>query len=322
MDNQPLRLKVQATHICPICLEKDAIGGVGQGLTSAYFCARCGPFSITTSAEAMLRNVGQPMPYLSGWCRDQQLESREAIIDSQVVGQCKSSTVPSLRERAMRLLRWMVLLIDEEPSRDDLIVPDPSLYMGASYSTSDEQVNRLIRVLESIGFAERRSAGGGGAYRYTVVTAEGALAVDEIQRANSQSASGFVAMWFSDDTREAWENGIRPAIREAGYDPVRVDDIEHVGKIDDEIINQIRKARFVVADFTGHRGGVYFEAGYALGLDIPVIWTCHQRDLLQLHFDIRQYNCLVWTDPVELHKRLVQRIENVAGCGPRAPRHD
>jgi len=37
------------------------------------------------------------------------------------------------------------------------------------------------------------------------------------------------------------------------------------------------ECRFIVADFTGQRGGVYFEAGYALGLRKPVIWTC-KRD--------------------------------------------
>ena len=39
---------------------------------------------------------------------------------------------------------------------------------------------------------------------------------------------------------EVWEKGIRPAITEAGYEPVRVDKQEHVNKIDDEIIAEIR----------------------------------------------------------------------------------
>ncbi len=37
--------------------------------------------------------------------------------------------------------------------------------------------------------------------------------------------------------------------------------------------------RFMIADFTGHRGGVYFEAGFAHGLGIPVIWTCREDQL-------------------------------------------
>jgi hypothetical protein len=85
---------------------------------------------------------------------------------------------------------------------------------------------------------------------------------------------------------------------------------------DDEIISQIRKSRFLVADFTGHRGGVYFEARFAMGLGMPVFWTCRKDDLPHLHFDIRQYNCIDWADPADLAVRLRRRIEAVIGAGP------
>jgi nucleoside 2-deoxyribosyltransferase len=63
-----------------------------------------------------------------------------------------------------------------------------------------------------------------------------------------------------------------------------------------------------VADFTGHRGGVYYEAGFALGLGRPVIWTCHKDHLTQAHFDTRQYNHIEWSDSRELRERLRNRI--------------
>jgi nucleoside 2-deoxyribosyltransferase len=49
-----------------------------------------------------------------------------------------------------------------------------------------------------------------------------------------------------------------------------------VNDINDEIIAQIRRSRFMVCDLTGHRGGVYFEAGFAYGLGMPVIYTCRK----------------------------------------------
>ena len=70
--------------------------------------------------------------------------------------------------------------------------------------------------------------------------------------------------------------GIMPGIEDAGYKPYLVDEDEHIDKIDDKIIAEIRRSRFIVADFThgekGARGGVYFEAGFALG-------TWHSCDL-------------------------------------------
>jgi hypothetical protein len=70
---------------------------------------------------------------------------------------------------------------------------------------------------------------------------------------------------------------------------------EHINKIGDEIISQIRRSKFLIADFTGHRGGVYFEAGLAMGLGLLVFWTCRRDDLDKLHFDIRsEVQCPLW----------------------------
>lgn len=95
-----------------------------------------------------------------------------------------------------------------------------------------------------------------------------------------------------------------------------MDNVEHVNRIDDQVIAEIKKAAFVVADFTGHRGGVYFEAGFALGLGIPVIWTCRKDAMEDLHFDIRQYNTIDWESDEELARRLQHRIEATVGEGP------
>jgi len=72
-----------------------------------------------------------------------------------------------------------------------------------------------------------------------------------------------------------------------------------------------------VADFTGRRGGVYFEAGFALGLNLPVFWICRKDDLKKLHFDIRQYNFIIWEKPEELTKKLKDTIQAIIGTGPR-----
>lgn len=75
----------------------------------------------------------------------------------------------------------------------------------------------------------------------------------------------FVAMWFDASMKEVYYKGIEPAIREAGYEPTRVDQEQFLTKIDDKIIADIRGSAFVVADFThgegGQRGSVYYEAG-------------------------------------------------------------
>jgi nucleoside 2-deoxyribosyltransferase len=103
-------------------------------------------------------------------------------------------------------------------------------------------------------------------------------------------------MWFNESVHDAWRQAIRPAIEAAGYEPIRVDEVEHANRIDDEIISQIRRSKFLVCDLTGQRAGVYFEAGFGLGLGKQVIWTVHKDSLDLVHFDNRQYNFVVWND--------------------------
>lgn len=157
---------------------------------------------------------------------------------------------------------------------------------------------------------------------YTVtISPEGFAHLATLEQTVIDSSQAFVAMWFDDSVKEAWIQGIEPAIRNAGYDPVRIDNQEYIGKIDDEIIAEIRRSRFIVADFTqgddGARGGVYYEAGFAHGLNIPVIYTCKKGSMKHVHFDTRQYNHIDWKNPEELKKRLEDRISAVIGDGPR-----
>ena len=83
---------------------------------------------------------------------------------------------------------------------------------------------------------------------------------------------------------------------------------EHANKIDDEIIAEFRRSAFLVADFTDQRQNVYFETGFAIGLARQTVWTCRKDQIKDLHFDIRQYNCIDWNDAAELAQRLRRRI--------------
>ena len=124
---------------------------------------------------------------------------------------------------------------------------------------------------------------------------------------------GFVAMSFAEEMQNAFTNGIEPGIHDAGYEPLRVDKVHHNEKICDKIIAEIRRSRFMVADVTGQKPGVYFEAGFAMGLGQPVIWCCRNDDLSKVHFDTRQYNHIVWETPDRLREQLRDRIRATVG---------
>lgn len=143
-----------------------------------------------------------------------------------------------------------------------------------------------------------------------LLTQVGWRRLQELRSTVVRTKQVFVAMWFNPETDSAWSEGFKPALADdLKYDPIRIDKREHINKIDDEIVSAIRASSFLVADFTGDRGGVYFEAGLAMGLGKPVVWCCQDGVWAKkLHFDTRQYSHIMWKDPADLRKRLVARV--------------
>jgi hypothetical protein len=153
-----------------------------------------------------------------------------------------------------------------------------------------------------------------------LISPKGWAYLDSLRHTNPDSKIGFIAMWFDDSVKIAWiaiENGIR----NAGYKSFRVDQKEHNNDITDEIIAGIRGSKFSVADLTGHRNGVYYEAGFAKGLGLEVVWLCRKSDEKDRHFDIRQLSAIFWEEDKlpELSKALENRIVATIGRGPLQP---
>ena len=264
---------------------------------------------------------------LTSWLVDQRrLGVKCPEIDSNTITMAKQQKDLSVHDRADRLLQYIedqTVEIGKEfvfTPREVISTP----IAAWSESLSQEEVQYLLNYLDKQGWIALREYPPG---KYNIeigytLTVEGYTRLAELERANAESTKGFVAMWFDDSTQKAWEEGIKRGIEDAGYEPVRIDQQEHNNKIDDEIIAEIRRSRFVVADFTqgedGARGGVYYEAGFAHGLGIKVIFTC-RKDVLDnddIHFDTRQYNHIGWETPEELRERLAARISAVIGDGP------
>jgi hypothetical protein len=168
---------------------------------------------------------------------------------------------------------------------------------------------------------------------YYSLTYEGWERVETLSRKIINSKRCFVAMWFSKEMDKIYSEFIYKAIKETGYKPIIIKDKQYNNDINDEIISEIRKSKFVVADFTGNRGGVYYEAGFAYGLGLNVIYTCSEewfnktKDVQKkvtidgiekdgilkeerfIHFDINHNNFICWKNGEDLYNKLKKRIE-------------
>jgi nucleoside 2-deoxyribosyltransferase len=277
-------------------------------------CPQCIEYQVTFSAEPDLTEIAnQVKPRVSRWIHDQ----------------CRSGTVPKITTREIELLRNLRPLPFEQRANRVLkhiakqtkvygepfrLRGDPEFFAIAE-TFKAEDAKFILQYLHD----RKYVVSANDVSSTAIVTGDGFKEVDRLNEAREEFFQGFVAMWFDPQMDAIWREGFKPAIEEAGYEPVRLDETEHNNKICDEIIAKIRRARFVVADFTGESRGVYYESGFAAGLGIPVIFTCRQQgdDRDDLHFDVRQFNTIDWTDTADLRSKLTTRISATIGDGPR-----
>ncbi|MGK2742312.1 hypothetical protein ACSHT0_15615 [Tepidicaulis sp. LMO-SS28] len=299
---------------------------------------RCGGhYQISRSAAIVIGSKDDALKArLTTWIIDQrQLGEVAPTVLSSTIEEIENKQPLEISERATRLLEMMKLETPTVGERIQFSLRAPEQKMLAwSESTLNEEVKYLLDYLEENNFVKRLPPQQlSNDYIDYVVTPTGHNYLFEIKRKAVDSSRAFVAMWFDKSMSDAYTLGIEPAIRDAGYEAIRIDQHEHNNKIDDEIIAAIRRSAFLVADFTADfdlatnvdvnnpdrkcaRGGVYYEAGFAHGLNKPVIFTCRADTISRTHFDTRQYNHIVWTTPEELRERLGQRISATIGDGP------
>lgn len=282
-----------------------------------------GKYRVTNSVISQLRNITlQQKKAITSWLHSEREAGNESpeITDDNVRAIILRKPL-MLSEKATAALRFFDTHLQNlnDYWTLDLDKPSSEMYeMMAACEIGDEgELRRFLQVLNRMEYIEGTEHSSGWRYR---LTAKGHLKLEEIYRQRPDSQQAFIAMWFDETTQVMYDNCIAKAVIDCGYRPLRIDKKEHINKIDDEIIGEIRRSRFVIADFTcppnQPRGGVYYEAGFAAGLGIPVIWSANATSIGDLHFDTRQYNHIPWNSPDELYEKLRKRIGAVIGDGP------
>lgn len=309
-----------------------------------FECPRCGHFRIDrTTMEDYIDEkpfYKQPPPKwaanASGWMREHQ----DAVIDSSALDMFKNLETPPITDKAYKLIRWLdkqteccgrfVAIGDDKEAykqgKRDTQGGDkwPSELLPFPYAVcwvyGDDEFKYLLDYLKEIQFI---SFSWHAKSCQLTLMPKGYEYLDKY-RTNVDSNLGFCAMSFDQSLRPAWENAIEPAIKLAGYEAKRIDKHPHNGGIVDEILALIRRSKFIIADLTEERGGVYFEAGFAKGLGIEVIFTCQKNYFDKqkesksgLHFDVNHFNFLLWEENKysEFKTALRHRIEATLGRG-------
>ncbi len=305
-------------------------GNVAPDVREVIVSSRVGGgYSLTRDVRNQLRKIDDYMrARLTTWIAEQRSFGVECPHINLEVFQREISRRPlTVNERADRLLKY---IRSKTPHLGDALLYYPGIkvtpadkdyeMLAVSESINKKELTYLIEFLTELRFLTTLSSDN-ERYDFTI-SPTGYAHLAELETKSVSSDQAFVAMWFDSSMDNLYFKGIAPGIEKAGYKPMRIDKKVHNNKIDDEIIAEIRRSRFIVADFTqgddGARGGVYYEAGFARGLNIQVFSTCSADSIKDVHFDTNHYLHLLWSpdDFDNLSDKLAVAISATIGDGP------
>ena len=278
-----------------------------KALEEQIHCPTCGTYTVSIPTPGLLEKENNQKYILSALTRDASDRGTPLTLTTENI-QSSIESVHRPTSPLENMDRVLLLVMKRQTRADEIVDPNLNTDYPLVFAHDAQEYQYFLETLmeQSLLETPERSLSHLGRVGLTPAGWQRAL---ELQKTQRDSDQAFVAMWFAAELTDAWENGFKPALESTGFRPYRVDQSEHNDKIDDRIIAEIRRSGLLVADFTGHRGGVYFEAGFALGLGIPVIWTCRKDEIEKAHFDTRQYNHIVWTNPSEIKDKLALRID-------------
>lgn len=287
-------------------------------------CPRCGEYCINCHAIS-----AEPDPFIkerlylisavARWNseRGNLLQIEETLLkdrsefEARILNMCLLTT----QEKMDHILAYVA----EKSSPGESMIIDKESDYPLFYCTGKEEVQFWLNSLDFVALLGEVSPGDTKDHWELKLSAEGWQKVEEQAKPNIESKQAFVAMWFDDEMKSAYSEGIAKLEEDTGFSMLRIDMKQFNDKICDKILAEIRKSRFLIADVTGHRRAVYFEAGFAKGLGLPVIWTCRedQKDEVTSNFDTRQYSHIFWTEANELREKLRDRIIATVGMAPK-----
>ena len=261
--------------------------------------------------------------------RGEQAELTEAVITQAAHAAAAdprraTGAALSVRERGDRLL---LLLESLSRSLSEAVTLDDGardLALAWSATRDRESLWFVLQDLERrscIDLASRISES--GPERVATLQKEGLArlqALHQVLRPTPQTTTLYAALWRGGESGALFEQAIAPAAAAAGLHAVRLDREAAGNRPAGESLAAIRSARIVAVDLTGAPkemapGGLWFEAGFAAGLGLPVVWSCKNEAKLHKALEMEDRTgpagMLFWRKPADLKEPLAARLAQI-----------
>lgn len=310
---------------CPVCHEMTNENISRHEGVSADFidCQNCGKFKISLRAKFAAEQLDDlDRSKLSFGIWKSQTNQEILVVSTETLEGLPKSPLPTPIEQ----VDWLVEFLGTTQSSPSARVTLPHRSLRAKIGAIDcESEQFTIQCAESMGLLD-------GTYKSLPsvgirLTLEGWIRYEKIRKGAVTSRTAFIAMPFRNDKlTQLVESTFKPAVEETGFKLKRVDDDAKAGSIDDKIRVDIRMARFLIADLTGGNNGAYWEAGYAEGLEKPVIYTCSKEyfEANGTHFDTNHHLTVDWDEkePEAFAEKLKATIRATLPFDAKMPQED
>jgi len=288
--------------ICNICENEANTKGLDPlDNNVSVNCKICGKY-ILTDSFTIAESIDRSNFYkVSSWIREQN----DVFQNIPEIDLKKFDSLLNIKDKKIQeKFDLMMLNLDEYKSQQ----VSSKIYTQCWVKNADEFHKLFDRAIEHE--LIKGTTYLGGEVSFSDYTFDGLQYIENLDEPNKASKNIFVAFNFEEGLNKIFSTYVKEGIEELGFNYVVVnqDTTEHDKAISDEIIAKLKSSRIVIADFTNHRNSVYFEAGFAMGMKIPIIWTCKEGHTEELSFDTRQYPHLVWKDGEDLKEQIMNRI--------------
>jgi hypothetical protein len=113
-------------------------------------------------------------------------------------------------------------------------------------------------------------------------------------------------MEFSSQYNDVYTEVIKSVCNESNVEVTRVDERRGPGLIITDIVQSIEKAAFVIADISPLNANVFYEVGYAHGINKPTILMAETGT--NLPFDVSPFRTIFYDNSISGKSRLEQGL--------------
>lgn len=280
-----------------------------DGYNQIVNCAYCGNYKFAMSYEPDTYPEKLKFYKVTSWIKEQNdLFNNVPLLDNDKFDEVLAFKDRKIKEKFDLVMNYLSSLAKYETLNEKILVK--------CWLKNTDELNIIIQKAQKDNFIDVNFRNTMSGYSYPTInnlTFNGLEYLEKLEEPNKNSKKIFVAFNFDEPLTNIFNTDLKSAIEIEGFEYVVVnqENVEHNKSINDEIIVKLKTSRIVIADFTNHRQSVYFEAGFAMGMNIPIIWTCQKGHESDMSFDTRQFPHILWEDKDDLVKQVINRIKRI-----------